>query len=1115
MIPRFKKSRFEPKPIETDYWIDLNENEYGGVFKYYDNNAMVWKQTESITREKEPQFTSSAAYKITTNDIDYWNAKVGIEDFDALKEEILDLGSQFEGVTIETLEYYNDTLRADFNDLVYGKADKSTTLNGYGIRDAYTKEQVDTKFNEWKVELPENVSYFKNDVGYVTESNLESKLPNNIVSDENYIHTDNNFTNEYKNKVDTNSQELSNIKQQVSTNQTQIKQLQSEINTSISDTVQAMSQEIAKKANADEVYTKTYLDEVFKQFVKKSYETSGFVDDRPTEYLTSSDTGFVFYDFTVNEPLIWVADSWRLFRTNKILENFILDEDINIPSSSIGNWDTETINESFTRLMRYTGGYTNTLDLQIPNMYNGSFVLDLNETGNTNDYTQVVYLNCDSYYSISGPVGDTSRPALRLSTTTITSKKEAMKGVAVSDLIYLNESAVNVLGDVFPKKDATTLTGTYTDVYYDTVNPVSVINSISLPKGIKNINNFAFCKIATQDTIDFQIPDGVNYIGDDAFKYNNIRSVQFPRNPIKFGSHTFAYCKLEEVHFPTTLDWEDIKKGGAAGLFSMQTTTQPITVTFNEGVRAIPQACFYKTKVSKIEFPKSLEFIGYAAFYDSNVSGEFDSANINTIESFAFRNANFTKIVLQPNVKYIAPNAFQYSGTNPCTALILSPNLEEVYQGSIPGSLRNCYSDIVTPPKLKKIPLGAFTYYGYNNNNGIESNPDAIKQQINLVISEGTECIDSHAFQYAFFTNNELILPDSLKYINSSAFSQAHKFKCEKIRLGKNVRVIGGKYTTTGPGNEILYTALQNGDTSKILPLSKNGYSLVTNYYEYLEDGGKVYPNSFEPFYSFCVQTLKAFEVDEENQWFKAVDGVLFSKDGKRLVRYPSGKGIERYEVPEGCVYFDSSSFYNSGISETYLSESGYAHQFLGYRGNYLKEIVLPNTYVNYTPEEMLEMFGPATVNLASNNLVQACTYFAWIEKITVKDDHPLYKNDGVWLLSKDGTTLQCLLPGLTGEHRIPDSVTTIAQGAVCKPNGMGWRNYDYDALYVKSNFDHFSDGFFRNLKLTIPNTLVNMDDIARYTFNHLHGRFGNEFILEEGNPAFVQDPLTGKIMKR
>ena len=43
MIPRFKKSRYEPKPIETDYWIDLNENEYGGVFKYYDNNAMVWK----------------------------------------------------------------------------------------------------------------------------------------------------------------------------------------------------------------------------------------------------------------------------------------------------------------------------------------------------------------------------------------------------------------------------------------------------------------------------------------------------------------------------------------------------------------------------------------------------------------------------------------------------------------------------------------------------------------------------------------------------------------------------------------------------------------------------------------------------------------------------------------------------------------------------------------------------------------------------------------------------------------------------------------------------------------------------------------------------------------
>ena len=115
MVPRFKKSRFEPKPIETDYWIDLNENEYGGVFKYYDNNAMVWKQTESITKEREPQFTNSPAYKITSNDINHWNNKVDIADFDALKKEVLDLDNKHEYVTIDTLDYLENALNADLN----------------------------------------------------------------------------------------------------------------------------------------------------------------------------------------------------------------------------------------------------------------------------------------------------------------------------------------------------------------------------------------------------------------------------------------------------------------------------------------------------------------------------------------------------------------------------------------------------------------------------------------------------------------------------------------------------------------------------------------------------------------------------------------------------------------------------------------------------------------------------------------------------------------------------------------------------------------------------------------------------------------------------------------
>ena len=45
---------------------------------------------------------------------------------------------------------------------------------------------------------------------------------------------------------------------------------------------------------------------------------------------------------------------------------------------------------------------------------------------------------------------------------------------------------------------------------------------------------------------------------------------------------------------------------------------------------------------------------------------------------------------------------------------------------------------------------------------------------------------------------------------------------------------------------------------------------------------------------------IREFAVAEDNPNLKAVDGVLFSRDGKTLVAYPPGNTAERYAVPEG-----------------------------------------------------------------------------------------------------------------------------------------------------------------------------------------------------------------------
>lgn len=46
--------------------------------------------------------------------------------------------------------------------------------------------------------------------------------------------------------------------------------------------------------------------------------------------------------------------------------------------------------------------------------------------------------------------------------------------------------------------------------------------------------------------------------------------------------------------------------------------------------------------------------------------------------------------------------------------------------------------------------------------------------------------------------------------------------------------------------------------------------------------------------------TVEAWDVPEDHPQLKAIDGVLFSKDGKKLINYPNGRSDTHYDVPSG-----------------------------------------------------------------------------------------------------------------------------------------------------------------------------------------------------------------------
>ncbi|MGN1393993.1 MAG: hypothetical protein ACI4V7_08205 [Succinivibrionaceae bacterium] len=65
-----------------------------------------------------------------------------------------------------------------------GKADKATTLSGYGITDAYTKEEIENTYAK-SVDIPTKVSQLENDSGYLTEhQDISGKADTSYVNEE-------------------------------------------------------------------------------------------------------------------------------------------------------------------------------------------------------------------------------------------------------------------------------------------------------------------------------------------------------------------------------------------------------------------------------------------------------------------------------------------------------------------------------------------------------------------------------------------------------------------------------------------------------------------------------------------------------------------------------------------------------------------------------------------------------------------------------------------------------------------------------------------------------------------------------------------------------------------
>ena len=363
----------------------------------------------------------------------------------------------------------------------------------------------------------------------------------------------------------------------------------------------------------------------------------------------------------------------------------------------------------------------------------------------------------------------------------------------------------------------------------------------------------------------------VTNIYEKAFQNNTtITSVVIPDSVTNIGAYAFQYCSgLSSITIPDSVT--DIDAYAFDNCHNLANVLIPNSVT-----KIGSYAFNYCSKLSSITIPENVTGIGDSAFGNcSNLSEIHFNAISTTTGYYIFYYAGYAtrniKVVIGKNVSRIPGQLFYHddimSSFSPC---IRSVEFEE---GSICTSIGdrafyNCSTlkSITIPNSITYVGTNAFTgcnselftEYELGQYLGNNENPYAILYQItneNLstyTINENTKIIANYAFS-SCDRPTSIIIPTGVTYIGDSAFSGC------------------------------------NSLASVVIPNS------VT----YISDSA----------FSAC-NSLASIEVDENNEYYKDIDGNLYTKDGKTLIQYAIGKTDASFTIPDGVKTIGYEAFY-------------------------------------------------------------------------------------------------------------------------------------------------------------------------------------------------------------
>ncbi len=532
------------------------------------------------------------------------------------------------------------------------------------------------------------------------------------------------------------------------------------------------------------------------------------------------------------------------------------------------------------------------------------------------------------------------------------------------------------------------------------------LTSISIPDSVTYIGMSAF-EGCTKAFIN--VPPVLTYVGEKAF-YGcyQITEVNSVGKDLAIGDNAFYGCsKLKKVNvtgvksigdyaFYKCSALESFSASGssfAIGEHAFNTCTSLASVKLTN-VTSIGSKCFWRnTKLKSIEFPKSLTFIGESAFENCGSLTYVSAPGVKEIGASAFLGTALNKIDLTDTLTVIGDSAFkgcaaltyinaqgvQKVGTEAfhnCKALeklVLSSSVESI-SGDMFAGCESIESIDIGDHNSYKVVDGVIyssdgkqlVYYPsgkdekeYTVLNGVETiGTYAFNNSVleSILLPEGLKIISKYAFdgcrslqeitlpdsvtalyegafQYCSSLKKVPEFPESLKYITKNAFKGCTSIK--ELVVPDHIEVIAdGAFWNTGLekitflGETTLYVNVFYGCSSvEVLEILGKDTCVTTSMLVHLEN-------------------LKTVIVSDDNNYYKVVDNILFSKSGQTLYLYPRGKQETSYTIPDGVKTIYKGAFtFNTTLEEIVLPNNSCTLEEHSMRGcKNLKNIVYQGT---------------------------------------------------------------------------------------------------------------------------------------------------------------------------